>query len=215
MKFYPVILNVENRKVVVIGGGVVALRKIQDLLLAGAVVRVVSPEVHPDISALRGDFPGRLEIESRAYAPGDLDGAWLIYSATNNSTVNEMVFREAESKRIFINAVDDPENCSFIVPSVIKRGDLLVSVSTSGSAPAMSARLKREIEKNLPENIDEILQKLKEVKRLLKDDRDYSGLSSAERGEILKKIINSDTHLAGILGTTNIDELKFFLNELA
>lgn len=215
MKFYPIMLNVENRNVVVIGGGAVALRKIEELLQSGAFVHVISPDILPAITDLKNSFSGRIEIIERRYAPGDLDGAWLVYSATNNSAVNEAVFREAESKKIFINAVDDPGNCSFIVPSVINRGDLMVSVSTSGSSPAMAALLRREIEKVLPENIEEILQKLKEVKRILKEDHDFSNLSSTERGEILKKIISNRDLLASILAKTNSDDLKLFLNEIS
>ena len=124
MKLYPVMVNMEGRLAVVVGGGGVAARKVADLMDSGAKVKVVSPQINEEILSLFKDFSD-LEIVKREYEYGDLDGAALVFSATNDRSVNELVFMEAEGRNIFINAVDDPDNCSFYVPSFTRKGDFL------------------------------------------------------------------------------------------
>lgn len=190
MKLYPVMVNMEGRLAVVVGGGGVAARKTADLLESGAKVKVVSPEINNEIVELVKD--NELEIVKREYEYGDLDGAALVFSATNDRSVNELVFMEAEGRNIFINAVDDPENCSFYVPSFTRKGDFLFALSTAGAAPAYAARIRRELEKQIPEEIDILLDKLRRAREILKNDNIFSDLESPERGEILKKVANSD-----------------------
>lgn len=148
MKYYPILLNIKDKLVAVIGGGEVALRKIKDLLDAEARIRVISPDMHEKILELADIHSNRMELVAREYKKGDLDGAGLAFSATNIGSVNKLVFEEAEDRNIFLNTVDDPPNCSFIIPSQVRRGDLILSLSTSGASPAMAARLRREIEKH-------------------------------------------------------------------
>ncbi len=190
MKLYPVMVNMEGRLAVVVGGGGVAARKTADLLESGAKVKVVSPEINNEIVELVKD--NELEIVKREYEYGDLDGAALVFSATNDRSVNELVFMEAEGRNIFINAVDDPENCSFYVPSFTRKGDFLFALSTAGAAPAYAARIRRELEKQIPEEIDILLDKLRRAREILKNDNIFSDLESPERGAILKKVANSD-----------------------
>ncbi|HOP61997.1 MAG TPA: bifunctional precorrin-2 dehydrogenase/sirohydrochlorin ferrochelatase [Spirochaetota bacterium] len=190
MKLYPVMVNMEGRLAVVVGGGEVAARKVADLLDSGARVKVVSPEINDAITSLRTS--GVLELVEREYEYGDLEGAALVFSATNDRSVNELVFMEAEGENIFINAVDDPENCSFYVPSFTRKGDFLFALSTAGSSPAYAARIRRELEKQIPEEIDILLDKLRRAREILKNEDVFSGLDSPQRGEILKKMANSD-----------------------
>ncbi len=190
MKLYPVMVNMEGRLAVVVGGGEVAARKVADLLDSGAKVKVISPEINNDIVKLKSS--GSLELLKREYEYGDLDGAALVFSATNDRSVNELVFMEAEGRNIFINAVDDPDNCSFYVPSFTRKGDFLFALSTAGASPAYAARIRRELEKQIPEEIDILLDKLRRAREILKNEEVFSGLESPERGEILKKLANSD-----------------------
>jgi precorrin-2 dehydrogenase/sirohydrochlorin ferrochelatase len=190
MKLYPVMVNMEGRLAVVVGGGGVAARKVADLLESGAKVKVVSPEINNEIVELAKD--NELELMKREYEYGDLDGAALVFSATNDRSVNELVFMEAEGRNIFINAVDDPDNCSFYVPSFTRKGDFLFALSTAGAAPAYAARIRRELEKQIPEEIDILLDKLRRAREILKNEKVFSDLESPERGEILKKVANSD-----------------------
>ena len=190
MKLYPVMVNMEGRLAVVVGGGGVASRKAADLLESGAKVKVVSPEINDDIVKLGAC--NDLEIVKREYEYGDLEGAALVFSATNDRSVNELVFMEAEGRNIFINAVDDPDNCSFYVPSFMRKGDFLFALSTGGASPAYAARIRRALEKDIPEDIDVILDRLRRAREILKSDEAFSHLESPERGEILKKIANDD-----------------------
>lgn len=190
MKLYPVMVNMEGRLAVVVGGGEVAARKVADLLDSGAKVKVISPRFNEEILANKKN--SCLELLKREYEYGDLDGAALVFSATNDRSVNELVFMEAEGRNIFINAVDDPDNCSFYVPSFTRKGDFLFALSTGGASPAYAARIRRELEKQIPQEIDILLDKLRRAREILKNEEVFSELESPERGEILKKLANSD-----------------------
>lgn len=145
MQYYPVYLNLEGRRCVVVGGGPIAEGKVRGLLDAGAQVCVVAPGLTP---ALRGwAAAGRLTHLARAYEPGDLAGAFLAISATDDPDVNQQVWQEAAGRDLPVNVVDDPPHCSFIAPSIFRRGDLAVAVSTGGKAPALAVRLREQFER--------------------------------------------------------------------
>ena len=211
MNLYPIMVNMNGKPVVIIGGGEVAARKVSDLLEAGASVKVVSPEFHKDITDAAELFGDKVVLEKRKYEKGDLAGAFIVFSATNDSSVNAGVFREAEEKSILINAVDDPPNCSFYVPSFVRKGDLLFSLSTAGASPAMAARLRREIEKHIPEGIELILEKLKSTRTLLKEEECFSCIDSSERGKILKKIVGDDALLESMNSCSDDEMIEFLL----
>ena len=211
MKLYPVMVNIEDKAAVVIGGGEVAARKVKDLLESGATVKVVSPEFNDEIRELSENFAASVELVQRRYARGDLDSAVLVFSATDDPQVNHEVFLEADSKNVLINAVDDPPNCSFYVPSFVRKGELLFALSTSGASPAMAARLRREMEKNIPHNIDIMLEKLKEAKNLLKTHQTFSGIASPQRGVIMKRIVSDDALLHKLSSCKDEEEMMSFL----
>ena len=211
MKLYPVFLNIEHRSVVVIGGGDVALRKIRDLLMAGAQISAISPEFHKDILKLSEEQGGNLKLIKREYREGDLMDASLAFSTTDDPEINRRVFSEAAEKNIFINSADDPPHCSFIVPSWNQRGDLVLALSTGGASPAMSARLRRELEAHLPENIESMLIVLREARTMLMSEDEFRLLGPTERGDLLKKIVNSDTLLSDLIDRHEKGELKEFL----
>lgn len=214
MKLYPIMINIEDRPVAIIGGGNVALRKALDLLEIGANVTVIAPEIHDGFNALVRDYGDRVSLVKREYVSGGLENYSLVFSATNSAEVNNAVYMEAYAKNIFINAVDDPPNCSFFIPSFIRRGDLILSLSTSGSSPAFAARLRRVLEKNLPENLEEILTSLAELREKLKKDESFSHLDTKKRGELLKRIANDDTLLTEACNALKEKKLKEFLLEL-
>ncbi len=212
--YYPVMLNLSGRRTVVVGGGEVACRKVIDLLEAGAIVTVISPEVHAGIEEIAREGEGRLSIVRRKYEPGDLNGASLVFSATDDSAVNRDVFREAEQLNLFINAVDDPENCSFIVPSSIRRGDLIVAVSTSGASPSLAAKIRKDIEKGIPSDIEPLLVGLRKIREILRNDAEFIHLSSSERGEIMKILTSQNDFLRKILSADDSPALKILLREI-
>ncbi len=215
MALYPLLMNLEDKFIVIIGGGEVAFRKVQDLCQAGAVVQVISPWMHPDLEKLAGEPGSRITLKKRKYKKGDLKGAMLVFSATNQPGVNRLVFREAKKRNTFINAVDDPPNCTFIVPSVERRGDLVLALSTSGSSPAMAARLRREIASHIPERMEVILPALREARDLLKTHQAFSGLGSAQRGEVLKEVVADDKALEELADAYERKKLVEFLREKA
>jgi precorrin-2 dehydrogenase/sirohydrochlorin ferrochelatase len=207
-------INIEDRPIAMIGGGNVALRKTRDLLETGAKVTVIAPEIHDGFNDLVNEYGDRVELVKREYVSGSLENYSLVFSATNSTEVNNAVYNEAHTKNVFINAVDDPPNCSFFIPSFTRKGDLILSLSTSGSSPAYAARLRRVLEKSLPENIEEILTALAELRENLKKDKSFSHLDTKKRGALLKRIVNDDTLLNGACNALKEKKLKDFLLEL-
>lgn len=167
MRYYPVFLDLQDRPVVVIGGGEVALRKVEGLLEAGARVTLISPELHPGLARLAAQ--GRVRHIGRGYRPGDLEGYLLAFVATDDRAVNTRVAAEARQRRIWINAVDDPPNCDFIVPGIVRRGRLVVAVSTSGGSPAVARKLREELEGYLTEEYAQLLELAAEVRQELRE----------------------------------------------
>jgi siroheme synthase-like protein len=137
---YPVNLLVAGRRCVVVGAGRIAARKVEGLLAAGAVVHVVAPEVGPEVGALRDG--GRITVDERPFEPADLDEAWLATAATPDPAVNASVYEAGQARRVFVNAADDPEHCSFTLMSTVRRGDLVVTIGTGGRSPALATYLK-------------------------------------------------------------------------
>ncbi|PKL36023.1 MAG: siroheme synthase [Spirochaetae bacterium HGW-Spirochaetae-1] len=195
MELYPIMINLEGRRVCVIGAGEVALRKVKDLLGCGALVSVIAPLMHEGFAGLAEYYGDRLVMIKREYRYGDVGDSVLVFSATNDERVNGTVFNEAQERNILINAVDDPPNCSFFIPSSYRKGDLIMTLSTSGASPAMAARIRRELQKHIPEHIDIMLEALKEAREMLKSDSRFVHLDSVRRGEVLKTMVNDDARL--------------------
>jgi precorrin-2 dehydrogenase/sirohydrochlorin ferrochelatase len=184
------------------------------LLETGAKVTVIAPEIHDGFNQLVLEYGDRVELVKDKYKSGSLENYSLVFSATNSTEVNNSVYNEAHAKNIFINAVDDPPNCSFFIPSFIRRGDLILSLSTSGSSPAFAARLRRALEGHVPENIEQILSTLAEVRKILKKAQSFSLLDTKKRGELLKRIANDDKLLDEMLNASTENKLEEFLNKL-
>ncbi len=141
---YPIGLNLSGRPCLVVGGGEVALRKVEGLLAVGARLRVISPGLHPELAGMARE--GRIQWEARPYRSGDLAGHFLIVAATDDQDVNEAVFREGESRGQLVNVVDDPPRCNFILPAVVRRGSLCLAVFTGGKSPMLSRRIREQLE---------------------------------------------------------------------
>jgi uroporphyrin-III C-methyltransferase/precorrin-2 dehydrogenase/sirohydrochlorin ferrochelatase len=144
----PLFLKLEGRKVVVVGGGPVAASKAQALHDAGAAVTVVAPELHPDLE--------RFTAVRREFVDSDLDGAWLVVAAAI-ADVNRKVSTAADARRIFCNAVDDPQSASAYMGGVVRRGGATVAISTDGAAPALAGLLREGLDAVLPQELDQWL----------------------------------------------------------
>ncbi len=145
--YYPAFLNLRAVSCVVVGGGNVAVRKVNDLLMAGASVKVIAPDAGLMLKAMAQERC--LELIPREYRDGDLEGARLVISATDDPQVNRAVAAEARRVGAWVNVVDDPSLCDFIVPALVRRGDLVVAISTGGKSPAMARALRIEMEELL------------------------------------------------------------------
>lgn len=137
--YYMACLDLNARSVLVVGGGRVALEKVDGLLAASARVTVVAPQIAAELATRD------VELVRREYRTEDLDGRFLVVAATSTSSVNRRVFRDAEARSLLCNVVDVPELCSFILPAVHRQGPIAVAVSTGGASPALAQRLRDEI----------------------------------------------------------------------
>lgn len=142
--YYPLFLNIAGRLCVVVGGGRIAERKVKSLLQCRATVRVISPRVTKAINLLY--HAQKIELEAREFLPGDTIGATLVFAATNRRNINDLVSLEAKACGIFVNVVDEPDLCEFIVPSIIRSGPVTIAISTSGTAPLASKKIRKHLE---------------------------------------------------------------------
>lgn len=144
MRYYPVFLDLKNKKCVVIGGGSVAERKAVTLLSCKADVSVISPEITPRLRELAKKK--RLRYIKKRYEDKDIKDAFLVVAATNNREANKAVFAAAKKYKCLLNIVDKPDDSNFIVPSLISRGDLTIAVSTGGKSPALAKQIRKELQ---------------------------------------------------------------------
>ncbi len=166
MKSYPVcLIDLSRRRTVVIGGGRVALRKVQGLLAAEASITLVSPEVIPELESV--SRAGLLAWVPRAYQPGDLSGAFLVIAATDDPQVNQAIWEEAMQVGCLINVVDDPARSNFIVPALVRRGELLLAVSTGGASPALARRIRERLEGEFGAEYGDLVALLGELRPVL------------------------------------------------
>jgi siroheme synthase-like protein len=166
MSLFPMFVKLEGRLVVLIGGGVVAEGKIPGLLAAEARIRLVAPAITPAIA--QWVRQRKVDWLPKEFEARDLDGAFLIIAATSAPGVNEAVFREAESRGILCNAVDDIDHCHFYYGAVVQRGDLQIAISTNGKSPALAQRVRKELEKQYDENYAVWLDWLGAARELLR-----------------------------------------------
>ncbi len=173
--YYPISLNLHGKRCVVVGGGVVARRKVKGLLEHGAKVEVISPSVCSEIGELAK--AGDISVKGKKYEPGDLHGAFIVIVATDESETNLEVAREARRRKIPVNVVDSPEQSDFIVPAIVRREDLVIAVSTGGKSPALARKIRTRLEKifaeeyaSLTDLIDEVRSELKQGQITLSGD---------------------------------------------
>jgi precorrin-2 dehydrogenase/sirohydrochlorin ferrochelatase len=161
--YYPIFLSLAGRRIVVIGGGNVAEAKVHGLLNAGADhLTVVSPVLTAALAALHA--AGRLTWKQAEYVDGDIEGFDLCFVATDDGAVNAAVAAEARRRRVLVNAADDPPFCDFILPSVVRRGKIVIAASTSGTSPAMARRLREDLSAFLTPDYEALADLLAEVR---------------------------------------------------
>jgi len=165
MKLYPVYFNIENRDILVIGGGKVALRKVNKLLEAGARVKIVASRIDPGFFALTENK--NVTIKLRKFEEQDLDSKLFVFAATDDELLNSEISELAKSRNIFCNIADSADKSDFIIPSCIQRGDLVLSVSTSGKSPALSRKLRKDLQKEFGDEYSVFLYFLGKLRQIV------------------------------------------------
>lgn len=163
---YAVNLYVEGMSCVVVGAGPVAAGKIENLLACDAAVTVVAPKGCGAVEAWAE--AGRIVWLRKEYEPADLDGAFLAVTATSDPAVNHQVYLDGEAKKVLVNSADDPANCRFTLPSIVRRGDLSVAISTRGRSPALAAHMRRKLGEAIGPEYAQVLEVLAEVREMLR-----------------------------------------------
>ncbi len=164
MALYPVFIEAKGRRVLVIGGGNVGAEKVRGLLNGEADITVVSPDLLPELQEYKD--AGRITHIERAYQESDLDGGWeWVMVATDDGAINAEVAAAAKKRHLWVNAADDPKNCDFILPAVVRKGKITLAASTSGSSPALARRLREELDAYLTEDMPALADLLAEVRQ--------------------------------------------------
>ncbi len=183
---YPLCLDVENRLCLVIGGGQVGARKVRGLLAAGARVRVISPELCPELARLAR--AGQCEWQARTYQNGDLNGVLLAFAATDDPGVQDRVVREARERGVLVNVIDRPDRCDFHVPAAVRRDDLVLAVSTGGRSPALAARIRRQLEERYGPEYGQLARILGALRPLVIE----IGSTPKERKHLFAELVHPD-----------------------
>lgn len=163
MAYFPFFVDLCAKQGVIVGGGVVALRKIEKLIPFSPTLRVIAPEICPEIRQIPG-----LELVEREFISGDELDAFFVIAATNNIQCNQNISELCREKHILVNVVDDAANCTFLFPALVQEGDLTVGISTSGSSPTAAICLKEQIRTLIPKRFNEILIFLHQQRDIIK-----------------------------------------------
>jgi precorrin-2 dehydrogenase / sirohydrochlorin ferrochelatase len=186
MKYYPVFLDVRERPCMVVGGGQVAERKAIALFDAGADLSIVSPSLTVALAELADK--GKITHRPKTFEERDIDGAYLVIAATNDAAVNEAVARACRKNGILVNAATSPDEGTFVVPSVVERGDLLIAISTCGDSPALARKVREDLEQVYGPEYGIFLEKMANLRRrLLHDVADED-----VRRQIYQAVVDSD-----------------------
>lgn len=168
MRYYPVNLDIQDRRCLVLGGGAVGTRKVRTLLDCGALVTAVSPEATEELVGLFEDQ--KITWVRRTYRSSDLDGMFLVIGATDDEALNLRVYEDAKRLNILCNIADRPQVCNFILPAIVNRGDLIIAISTSGKSPAFAKQLRLELADRFGEEYAGFLMLMGAIrKRLLEE----------------------------------------------
>jgi len=186
VKYYPLFLDITDRRCVVVGGGEVAERKAGRLLDFGASVAVVGMTLTPCLETMKKE--GRIDHIAADYDKAVIDDAFLVIGATDSDEVNAEISHDARAKGILVNIVDDPDKCDFVLPSLLRQGDLLIAISTGGKSPALAKKLREDMEQLFGTEYGTLL----EVMGQLREKLVVKGRSSDENRRLFESVVHSD-----------------------
>jgi precorrin-2 dehydrogenase/sirohydrochlorin ferrochelatase len=205
MRYYPVGLDIRNRTCLVVGGGAVGTRKAITLAGCGARVTVISPVVTDKLRELADN--GAIALKARSYRPADLKRAFMVIGATDDEELNRKISSDAVKRNILCNIADRPEVCNFILPSIVRRGDLVITISTSGKSPALAKKLRKTLENQFGEEYAALLQLLGAIRQKL--------LSQRHKPETHKPLFNQliDNGLLEMIREGREEEIDLLLHQ--
>ena len=206
MPYYPIFIDLEGKKAIVVGGGAVAERKVETLLTCGALVHVISLELTPTLSRYAEE--GKIRLLGHEFRDDVLDGAFMMIVATDDPLVNRQVGEKAREKGLLTNVVDQPSDCDFIVPSILRRGDLLIAVSTSGKSPALAKKVRKELEKRFGDEYGTLLALMGHLRKEILS----RGFSQDDRRRIFHELVNS--HILEAIGSKDWNEVAAIVNKI-
>jgi precorrin-2 dehydrogenase / sirohydrochlorin ferrochelatase len=183
--FYPIFVDLTGKKVVLVGGGAVAQRKAQTLLGYGADIALVCRDMTP---ALRGYVDsGEIQFRDSEFREDHLENAFMVVAATDDSTLNHRISQISRKRGLLVNAVDQPADCSFIVPAILRRGDLVIAVSTSGKSPALAKKIREDLGEKFGTEYEAFLR----ILGRLREEIFSRGLSQQENSRLFHRLIDS------------------------
>ncbi|MEA3280621.1 MAG: bifunctional precorrin-2 dehydrogenase/sirohydrochlorin ferrochelatase [Thermodesulfobacteriota bacterium] len=206
MRYYPVNLDILNRKCLIVGGGSVGTRKVITLLDCGAIVTIVSPDVSEKLLELAGD--GSITWEKRSYLTSDLDTMFLVIGATDDEKLNRRISADAEKINMLCNIADRPDVCNFILPAIVNRGDLVIAVSTSGKSPAFAKTLRKELEKQFGVEYAEFLRLMGAIRKKLLSEKH----EPEAHKHLFERLIKSN--LIGMIKSNRKEDINSLLFEI-
>lgn len=185
MSFFPAYINLKNRKILLVGGGSIALEKLEKLVDFTKNITVISKEISENFLRFATDH--NVVVHQRAYTEGDIHGFDIVVVATDTVTLHKTIYEESRTSRILVNSVDDTAYCDFIFPSYIKRGDLTVAISTGGASPALAKRLRGYIEKLIPSNMESFLQEMRVLRTTMPKGKERMQFFEEKTDEFIEK----------------------------
>jgi len=206
MRYYPIHLDIQDRNCLVVGGGGVGTRKVKTLLKCGAKVTVVSPEISDRLQNLAQS--ARLTLKPRPYRTEDIEGMFLVIGASDDETLNRQISSDAERRNTLCNIADRPEKCNFILPSILRRDDLVITVSTSGRSPALAKKLRKNLERRFGPEYGDFLKLMGAIRSKL--------LSQAHEPEVHKPLFEQliDSNLIALIQEGNTEDINTLLIEI-
>lgn len=186
MKLYPLMANLEDCDVLVVGGGEVATRKVQALLGTGAHIQIISPKFSPEIETLISE--GKIRGTKRPFSDADISRSSLVFAATDDPNLNDAISQKAGKMGIPINNITNPEGCSFFVPSQIIRGDLIIAISTSGKSPATAKWIRKDLEKQIVPEYANLVEWMGVLREALTEE----GLKTFQTSKISEYLLEND-----------------------
>lgn len=206
MSYYPIFVDLKDRKVLVVGGGSVAGRKVDTLLEYGAVVNLVSLELSDSLKSYIDS--GKIIYLEKEFREDHLSGMFLVIAATDDPDLNHRISEAAEKKGMLVNAVDQPADCNFIVPSIVSRGDLTIAISTSGKSPALAKKIRKELKDQFGVEYDLFLKLMGRIRKQVLSE----GRTQKENSRIFKRLVNSN--LMDEIKNNNLESAASILTEI-